>query len=178
MATTATAEHETRGTSSGTPSPWVVALAGWAVPGLGYALLGLRSRGVTIGVTVVLLFLSGLLIGGVRVLEVPTYNRLGGDVPQGRDSTLGYVWREVQAKPWSIAQIMNGPVAVAGGAASVWASGKPGGDAAADAQPPRGAESHARVNEIAVLYTAVAGMLNLLAIIDSASRAGRLAEAK
>ena len=33
--------------------------------------------------------------------------------------------------------------------------------------------SHARVNEIAVLYTAVAGMLNLLVIIDSAARASR-----
>jgi len=31
--------------------------------------------------------------------------------------------------------------------------------------------SHARVYEIGVLYTAVAGMLNLMAIIDSAYRA-------
>jgi hypothetical protein len=33
--------------------------------------------------------------------------------------------------------------------------------------------SHARVNEIGTLYTAVAGMLNLLAIIDSAYRSAR-----
>ena len=39
--------------------------------------------------------------------------------------------------------------------------------------PPVGAKSHARVNEIGVLYTAVAGMLNLLAMIDAAHRAAR-----
>ena len=38
---------------------------------------------------------------------------------------------------------------------------------------PLGARSHARTNELGVLYTAVAGMLNLLAIIDAAYRAGR-----
>ncbi len=37
--------------------------------------------------------------------------------------------------------------------------------------------SHSRVNEIAVLYTAVAGMLNLLAMIDASHRANH-SEAK
>ena len=47
-----------------------------------------------------------------------------------------------------------------------------------DGAPPRGREVHARVNEIAVLYTAVAGMLNLLAIIDAAHRASLMRERK
>jgi hypothetical protein len=78
------------------------------------------------------------------------------------------VLREVQAKPWSVAQAMTGPVGIMGGAASV--------TAARSASDPNRGESHARINEISVLYTAVAGMLNLLAIIDSAHRARQMQE--
>jgi hypothetical protein len=39
-----------------------------------------------------------------------------------------------------------------------------------------GVRSHSRVNELGVLYTAVAGMLNLLAMIDSSHRAARSEE--
>ena len=146
-----------------THQPFLVALAGWLLPGAGYWLIGHRARGVTVGVTVVLLFAFGLLVGGVRVLEVPFYDRNGKET--NRD-----LLDEVRAKPWSIAQVMSGSAAIAGGAASVWAS-------TPDAEGvTRGEESHARVNEIAVLYTAVAGMLNLLAVIDSAHRAGRMRE--
>jgi hypothetical protein len=74
---------------------------------------------------------------------------------------------EVGGKPWSICQVMSGPLAVAAGACSVQASRAP------DDSEPAGVLSHSRINEIAVLYTAVAGMLNLLVIIDSAARAGR-----
>ena len=143
--------------------PALVALAAWIVPGAGYWLIGQRARGVTVWVTVVLLFAFGLLVGGVRVLEVPYYDRNG----QATDRSL---IDEVRAKPWSIAQVMAGSAAIAGGTASVWAS-----TADAEGRTP-GEESHARVHEIAVLYTAVAGMLNLLTVIDSAHRAGRIRE--
>lgn len=78
--------------------------------------------------------------------------------------------RDVGNKPWSICQVMVGPVAVAGGAWSVAASraGEPDGEGKA-----AGVVSHSRVNEIAVLYTAVAGMLNLMVIIDAAARAAQ-----
>jgi hypothetical protein len=145
-------------------SPAVVASVGWLLPGGGYLLLRQKGRGITIGVTVVLLFVMGLLIGGVRVLEVPFFTRVG----EVNNETFKH---ELQTKPWSIAQIMNGPVAIIGGVGSVYAS-VPRPDA------PLGAESHARINDIAVLYTAVAGMLNLLAIIDSAYRASQLQEAQ
>lgn len=161
------------------PQPGMVGLAQWALPGLGYWILGYRARGVTIGVTVLLIFVLGLLIGGVRVLEVPTYDHNG--------QPLDTPWyQEVRAKPWSVAQIMVGPVGIAAGALSVYAS-RPDSAATSDAGPSgyttskagaRGSESHARTNEIAVLYTAVAGMLNLLAIIDSTYRAGKLQEGK
>ena len=38
-------------------------------------------------------------------------------------------------------------------------------------------KTHSRIAEIGTLYTAIAGMLNLLAIIDSASRASALSRA-
>lgn len=141
--------------------PPVVALAGWILPGFGYWLIGQRSRGVTIGLTIIILYISGLLIAGVRVVDVPGYTENGRKIP---DSSL---LNEVRQKPWSIAQVMAGPLGIASGAASVWAA-----QAGEDGQP-RGVRTHVRIPEIATLYTAVAGMLNLLAIIDAASRAGR-----
>lgn len=163
-----------------TPHPFVVALAAWGLPGLGYVLLGQRTRGITIGVTVVLLFVSGLLLGGVRSLEVPMVEReevqalrLDGRKPR-ITPTLG---DEIRAKPWFIAQFFNGPVGFVGAYFSAKASTiDPEAYDRDRSQVTSGVESHARVNEIAVLYTAVAGMLNLLAIIDSAHRAGRLLE--
>src|SRR6185503_14517020 len=144
-----------------TYSPPIVAAAAWALPGLGYFLIGQRTRGLTIGITVITLFILGLLIGGIRVLEVPTWDDRG----MSSDTTL---MREIRAKPWSIPQFLAGPIAIVGGAWSVSAATV---DKAAGREQPAGARSHSRINEIAVLYTAVAGMLNLLAIIDSSYRA-------
>jgi hypothetical protein len=171
-------------------SPPLVALAGWLVPGAGYWLIGQRARGTTVGVTVVLLFLLGLLVGGVRSLEVPGWDDRGHMI---RLNSKGFkvspddaayprtpwVMRrsalsEIRAKPWSIAQMLTGPVALGGAAWSIWAAADPDG---AGGRAARGVVSHGRVNEIGILYTAVAGMLNLLAMIDASSRAGQL-EAK
>ena len=166
-------------------SPPLVALAGWLVPGGGYLLIGQRSRGLTVGLTIVALFLLGLLVGGVRALEVPGWDEHGHQIRLNArgyrvhpdDASYGraqWVMRrsalsEIRAKPWSIAQVLTGPVAMAGAWWSVWAATDPDGDDG-DREAP-GVVSHGRVNEIGVLYTAVAGMLNLLAMIDAAHRA-------
>ena len=148
------------------PPPPVVALAGWLVPGLGYLLIGQRARGLTVGLTIGLLFVGGLLIGGVRVLDVPGFDETGRAVP---DRAHPGAWqlttspvRELRDKPWSVLQVLNGPLFVVAGGVSVWA-----------AKAGVGAPPHARVDEIGTLYTAVAGMLNLLALIDASYRAGR-----
>lgn len=138
-------------------SPAIAGLAAWALPGLGYWLIGERARAVTVGVAVIALFVMGLLIGGVRVIEVPTYDHAGQKMPNASLAA------EIRSKPWSIAQIMTGPVGIVAGYLSI-------------AEASVGSDSHARVNEIAVLYTAVAGMLNLLVIIDTAHRAGQMQE--
>lgn len=181
------------------PSPPLVAVAGWLLPGAGYWLIGHRARAIVVGATIITLFLAGTLIGGVRAIQVPGYGEEGGRLyvvreeverladgrsrvalrvrehtpgraqPSGDPVVTNFraLLGEIGNKPWSICQVMSGPVALVGGAASVWASrpAEEGGRVA------RGVLSHGRINEIGVLYTAVAGMLNLLVIIDAAGRA-------
>jgi hypothetical protein len=179
------------------PSPPLVLLAGWMLPGLGYVLIGHRARGIVVGATIILLYMSGLLIGGVRSIQVPGYGESGGrlyvthpsettsriqeQLPDGPTlpssaepaiTNFSALLGEIGNKPWSICQVMAGPIAIGSGAWSVWASRSPDGQVAAP-----GALSHSRVNEIAVLYTAVAGMLNLLSMIDAAGRADDALEA-
>ena len=129
--------------SSSVPAP-IVALATWVVPGSGYWLIGQRARALTVGISIVCLFVLGLLIGGVKVVETPP-------------GLLSSPVNAVSQKPWFVGQILAGPITLV--SASIGSSEKY-------------YSSHARVNEIGTLYTAVAGMLNLLAIIDAAYRAG------
>jgi hypothetical protein len=195
-----------RANSQKTGAAWppAAAVAGWLLPGAGYWMIGQRCRGVVVGITIITLFVMGLLIGGVRVLEVPGYgpnglpirmirgqfqNRNSGEVSnvvvpvEDGHSLPGYrmisgrpigpvmltaPFNEIRDKPWSIAQVMAGPISLLAGAWSVEQARPietPEGTVAA------GSRSHARLNEIGVLYTAVAGMLNLMVIIDAAYRA-------
>jgi hypothetical protein len=127
--------------TSSVPAP-VVALAAWLVPGAGYLISGQRARGLTVGIAILSLFVLGCLIGGARVV----------DAPEGFASPFSALMQ----KPWFIGQILAGPITLI---------------TASIAKAPEFVVSHARVNEIGTLYTAIAGMLNLLAIIDSTHRA-------
>jgi hypothetical protein len=134
------------------PPPPVVAIAGWLVPGLGYCMLGQRLRGTVVGVTILLLFVAGLVIGGLHVIDAPT------------GLTLPLIFQ----KPWFICQVMTGPLSlVSSYLANHWGTYI---DPASGRQMIGVAFSHARVNEIGVLYTAIAGMLNLMAVIDASYR--------
>lgn len=131
--------------SSPPPAP-LVALAGWLVPGAGYWLIGHRTRAIVVGASIVTLFVLGILVAGIAVVEAPS---LGG----GR----GFVARLLQ-KPWFLGQAMTGPL----GLICAWV-----GDGVVNHYPA----AKARLGEIGTLYTAIAGMLNLLAIIDASYRA-------
>jgi hypothetical protein len=157
--------------------PAVVAVTGWLVPGMGYVLLGERVRGFVIMATVVAMYISGLLIAGIRVIDVPGYDKNGFEdridasgrrVERSTDSDyLNGQWAllsgdfvsEIAAKPWYVGQIFAGPINLLASVVSVYE---------ATANLPM---THARLQEIGTLYTAIAGMLNLLAILDSSSRA-------
>ena len=209
------------------PAP-LVALCGWLVPGAGYLLIGEIGRSVTIGCTIIALFVAGLLLGGVRVIEVPGFNVETGEkqmvqpsvtvkdavgreavVPaqepmldptthrpmltangQQRMMNVPKKWvmdmsitSEIREKPWSVPQVLAGPIAIAGGWASIKAAeidpktskidpvtGMP--DPKTGSQ--YGATAHARINEIPSLYLSVAGLLNLMAIIDCTWRASQI----
>jgi hypothetical protein len=185
---------------SGAAAP-LVALAGWIVPGAGYLLIGQRTRGIVVGVTILCLFVMGMLIAGIRVIDVPGYDELGRrqyvrieqDVrgrmreaksadpfpgpssdnwrPAGQWQWVlwAHPFSEIFNKPWFVGQILAGPICLISANFSL--------DVARPANPgslkPRIPKSHSRVAEIGTLYTAVAGMLNLLAIIDASYRAGQ-----
>ncbi len=158
---------------SAVPPP-LIAVAGWLLPGLGYWLLGQKNRAITVGVTVLLTFIGGVYIAGIRVMDVPGYDSLGRRVllatPGGPQWALvARPVAEVLNKPWFIGQIMAGPISIIGSYASLEAA-SPRPD---NPRQEGVAASHGRLAEIGTLYTAVAGMLNLLAIIDSSYRAGR-----
>src|SRR2546423_2619732 len=161
-------------------SPPLVALCSWLVPGSGYFLIGQRLRGATIGITIIVLFVLGILFAGIRVIDVPGFddhgvaiyvNASGQKVPraeQGRWALMAKPFSEIANKPWFVGQILTGPMCLL---AAHWSLDLAHGlDANGKPLVPR---SHGRISEIGTLYTAVAGMLNLLAVIDSAYRAGR-----
>ena len=147
--------------------PFLVALAGWVLPGAGYWLIGQRTRGTIAGLTILLLFAAGILVGGIRVIDVPGYR-------DSRDPRVAYekivtndgrwvLWARpmptLLEKPWYLGQILAGPVTIVASYASVEAASR---------QYPKGT---AHVAEFGTLYCAVAGMLNLLILLDSTSRA-------
>lgn len=134
----------------------------WLLPGLGHVVIGQRRRGAILGITILTLWTSGWLIGGISCIEVRS--------PEG------------QFRPWFLGQMLLAPsLAVAwyhqslrDGVVPEAESGRADypGDFAGwpipmpDDLAPAYEPGFGRVAEQGVLYTALAGMLNLLAIID------------
>lgn len=205
---------------SPTPPVPLVIIAAWFIPGLGYWLLGQKARALTVGISIIGLFLAGLLLGGIRIIEVPMFNELGQyniqlvggkpvqmsmNLPNGQrraaeirqpDGTvapvympMGGIGSEIRSKPWFVAQVMTGPISLASAALSVYGAGPkyPENSYQSDQDDPidtgrfggfisRAPVVHSRTWEIPTLYTAIAGMLNLVVILDSAHRAGKAGE--
>jgi hypothetical protein len=188
-------------------SPALVGIASWLVPGAGYFLIGQRGRAVTVFVTIVSVFLLGIIIGGIRIMDPPGWGQYGymdqliqsydkghqewqldytkvepTSAEQANDpgvdehdlkagpALLRQPISELGDKPWYVGQILAGPMTLVASAISVSAAHP---TAAAPGQEGWPA-SHSRSWEIGALYTAVAGMLNLLVIIDSSARAAHL----
>jgi hypothetical protein len=130
--------------------PPLVAIAGWIVPGAGYWLIGQRTRAITVCITILVVFVFGILVSGIRVVQAPDMTG-SGTLPQ-----------RILTRPWFIGQVLIGPV----GIGSAYIS-----DQLAQSATYGKIEAKARLAEIGTLYTAVAGMLNLLTIIDASYRA-------
>lgn len=118
-------------------------LLGWIVPGLGHIFIGDRVRGVICLAAIVLTFWTGIAIGGVRGTVDP------------RERSL-----------WFMAQLCAGANA---GIAYVIRENVSTSEGRVDrASPPSWVSS-----EIGVHYTGVAGLLNILVILDAMARAER-----
>lgn len=121
----------------------VAAVGAWLLPGLGHVLLGERQRGLIIGVTIGLLWLGGLLVGGIGVVDRAAH------------------------PAWFIGQALAAPSVVS----DYILRRQPRPDANTPDQGHNAYEpSFGRVQEQGILYTSLAGLLNLLAILDVAYR--------
>ena len=123
----------------------VVGLAAWAIPGGGYFLLGQIRRALVVSVTILLTFGAGLYIGSIGVID------------------------SVGAKPWYIAQVMNSPAVILLG--NHVARANAGAGRQTNQQNPSKALSgypvFGRANEMGQIYTSIAGLLNLLCIVNA-----------
>lgn len=126
------------------------ALASWAIPGLGHILLGQRRRGLIIGLTILALWLSGILVGGIYVVD-----RQAQADPLDQSSRAGL-------NLWFLGQAFVGPSLVVD-----WTRARLPVAGLTDSNPPLAvAPSFGRAHEQGTLFTALAGLLNLLAILD------------
>ncbi|MEM6459062.1 MAG: DUF6677 family protein [Planctomycetota bacterium] len=131
------------------PPRWNLAAAflAWLLPGLGHFLLGQPRRAVVLAVTVGTLWLGGLLIGGVSVVD-------------RRDHPA-----------WFLGQMLVAPSFVANAYRQRLVA-EHTGTFAPDDDPPF-EPAYARAHEQGTLFTCVAGLLNLLAILDVVYREKR-----
>lgn len=121
----------------------IAAVLAWAVPGLGHIYLGQRTRGLIFTVVIGVTFWGGVAIGGVKTTIQP---------------------QERQA--WFMAQICTGGHALA---AMSWS--KRIEDRQSYEFSPYVAYYPA--DDLSVVYTGVAGLLNVLVIFDVLSRSER-----
>lgn len=167
----------------------IAAALGWLLPGAGHAYLGERRRGWLIGGGVLGMFVSGLFIGGIDVVDKREDfvwfigQSLVGPVAFGtdyvhqhrikvRDPRMGLVR---SAHPYEIRHPQTGePIVVRDPATDAArqfvdpATGQVRLGTASD-RPPN-TKSLGRVNELGTLFCTIAGMLNLIAIIDASTR--------
>ena len=124
----------------------------WICPGLGHIAMGDFRRGLILCVTICGLFISGLLIGGIGVLDYKL-NRA-----------------------WFFGQMFNGPAVVLAVVRDKTMLAQPRAQVGSDAylgipdDPNTYEPSFGRPNEIGILFTALAGLLNLFIFYDVLDR--------
>jgi len=112
----------------------VAAILAFVFPGLGYIVSGERKRGILVASGILFLFLGGMLIGGIDVVD------------------------RAEDRWWFLLQGGVGPTAFA----MDWINQN-------HLKNPGTGVSHqslSHVNEVGSLATAMAGMLNMIAIVD------------
>lgn len=132
------------------PGPrWSLAAAflAWLLPGLGHFVLGQPRRAVVLGTTIGTLWLSGLLIGGISVID------------------------RQEHPAWFLGQMLIAPSFAANHYRATLVRDHEGTFDPAGNPPFEPA--YARAQEQGTLFTSLAGLLNLLAMIDVLYRESR-----
>ena len=126
------------------------ALATWILPGLGHVLIGQKQRGYVLMLTILCLWITGVLIGGITVID--RYDR-------GSDKRN---W-------WFVGQALLSPSIIVDTLHQRLKNRMDDPFPAEDGEPrPFYEPSYGIPFEQGTLFTALAGLLNLLCIIDVA----------
>ncbi|MEO0476989.1 MAG: DUF6677 family protein [Planctomycetota bacterium] len=132
------------------------AVAAWLVPGMGHILSGHVRRGVILMVCITGLWAAGLLVGGISVISA-------------RDANGAL-------RAWYLGQAMIAPSFVVEYTHDRLRARSEGRDPSPFDESIPFSPAYGRAAEIGTLYCTLAGMLNLLAIIDIAYREPRSTE--
>ncbi|QDU73023.1 DUF6677 family protein [Mucisphaera calidilacus] len=136
----------------------LAAIAGWLIPGSGHALIGETRRGIILALSILTLWTAGLFIGGISVIDKANHPAWYGC--------------QVLVAPAILVDLLHRSLTLDGQAPPPEGTVVQG----IPATTPPFEPSMNRVHEQGTIFTALAGLLNLLAIIDVAYRypAGRL----
>jgi len=133
------------------------AIAAWVLPGLGHLMTGEVKRGIVLAVTIGSLWTAGLLVGGINVIQAKVQT-----APATASTPAQY-----RVRPWFLGQMLTAPSLVVEYTHDRYRAQYHGEDPTPDPDGPTLYEpSYGRPYEIGTLYTALAGLLNLLAIVD------------
>ena len=125
---------------------YIVLAIAWLIPGAGHIIMGDRKRGWIFLIAIHFLFFAGLLLGGIRALDRPRQQLWDyAQMAAGWPTVVGDLMRP---------QVIKNDVAVIRGS-----NGKP----EKLHHPPGFAPL---VQEVATTFCGVAGMLNLLVLVD------------
>lgn len=158
----------------------VAAIAAWVLPGAGHYLHGDRRRALLIALGILGLTVMGLFIGGIDCVdrrEDPIWfagQVLVGPIVLGVDQvnqTIGKVHERVNIRTRAGVQQVDKYRSPRPDEVRDPATGR--ARAAAPGQGPLLTKSLGRMNELGTLFIAIAGMLNLIAIIDAGMHAPR-----
>jgi len=116
----------------------------WVLPGLGHMVRGEKRRGAYIMFGVLFMYLTGVLVGGVDSVD------------------------RKEDRLWFIAQACCGPIAFVTDYAnqSLLKTGKVGSILATQPAPINEKKSLGRANEYGTLFSSLAGLMNLVVILD------------